>query len=67
LSPPALQILDSAKDALPDYNSYDVAGQPQFISTLGCARCRVLSVVSDQKLGRCPNVSDLDQAALLRV
>jgi hypothetical protein len=31
--PSALQILDRAKDALPDQNSYDVAGQSQFIRT----------------------------------
>jgi hypothetical protein len=67
LSPPALEILDRAKDALPDHNSYDIPGLAQFIGTLGCARCRMRAVVGDQELGRCPNVSDLDQAALPRV
>jgi hypothetical protein len=60
----ALQILDCTEDALPDGNSYDVASLTQFISTFGCPRRRVLAVVSDQELGRRPNVSDFDQAVL---
>jgi hypothetical protein len=47
LFPAALQILDCAKDALPDHSSYDVAGLAQFIRTLSRPCGRVLAVVSD--------------------
>jgi hypothetical protein len=48
LSPAALQILNCPKDALPDHDSYDVAGLAQFITTFGCPCRRVLAVLSDQ-------------------
>ena len=60
-SPPAaLQILDCAKDALPDRDSHDVARLVQFIGTLSGPRRGVLAVVSDQELGGRPNVPNLD-------
>jgi hypothetical protein len=48
LSPSALQILNSAKNALPDGDANDVAGQTQFIGPLGGSCCGMRPVVCDQ-------------------
>jgi hypothetical protein len=48
LSPAALQVLDCAKDALPDGDADDVANQTQFIDPLGGSRHGVRPVVCDQ-------------------
>jgi hypothetical protein len=47
-SPSALQILNSAKNTLPDRDADDVAGQTQFIDPLGGSRRGVRPVVCDQ-------------------
>jgi hypothetical protein len=51
LPPAALQVLNCAKDALPDRDADDVVGQTQFIDPLGGSRRGVRPVVSGKQSG----------------